>query len=227
VPFTVTGRTDVVPRAGRHALLVDLGNVQRLVATQLDPGQPGAAPTYQVWAGPGASPDLARRLGAAGVPVLRTDSLAGTLDRLGRQAPALALRLYLVAGVAALLLALGAVLLTAYVGVDARLYEMAALRVAGLRRAELSAAVRREYRLLLGVPLVAGLVAGAAGAVLMLPAIRLVTDTDAGVRRVYELGPWWVPGAVLVTVAGLVAAALGVTRMIGHPRAALLRTGGR
>ncbi|HEY3504651.1 MAG TPA: FtsX-like permease family protein [Actinocatenispora sp.] len=227
VPFAVTGRTDVVPRAGRHALLVDLGNVQRLLATQLDQEQSDTPPTYQVWAGPGAPPDLARRLAAAGVPVLRTDSLAGTLDRLGRQAPALALRLYLVAGVAALLLALGAVLLTAYVGVDARLYEMAALRVAGLRQAELSAAVRREYRLLLGVPLVAGLVAGAAGAVLMLPAIRLVTDTDAGVRRVYELGPWWVPGAVLVTVAGLVAAALAVARMLGHARPAALREGAR
>lgn len=224
LPFTVTGRTDVVPRAGRHALLVDLANVQRVQATQVDPQESDTGPTYQVWAAAGTPAGVLARLG---VPVLHTDSLAAVLDRLGRQAPALALRLYLVAGVAALLLSLGAVLLTAYVGVDARLYELAALRVVGLRQADLTAAVRREYRVLLGVPLVAGLVAGAAGAVLMLPVIRLVTSSDAGVHRVYALGPWWVPGAVLVTVAGLVAVAYGVARMFGHARPESLREGAR
>src|SRR4029453_14361638 len=96
----------------------------------------------------------------AGVQVLRTETIDGQLEQLARRAPALGLWLYLLAGGAAILLALGVVLLTAYVGVGGRLYELAARRVAGVRAGQLRRAVFREYRALLGLPLVVGLAAG-------------------------------------------------------------------
>lgn len=224
VPFTVTARADVIPRAGGHALLVDLTDAQQTLLHQAaDIDDSGVS--YQVWAGPDAPAGLADRLAAAGLTVHGEDTLARTDALLGREAPGLALRLYLIAGIAALLLAAGAVLLTAQVGAAGRRYEMAALRVAGVAPAELRRAVRHEYQLLLGVPLLTGLVSGALGAVLMLPTMRLVTSTDAGLHRVYELGPWWVPGAVLATVLVLGGGAAAVTRMVGGAAPERLREG--
>ncbi len=224
VAFRRAGAERVIPRAGGHALLVDLTLVQRRTSMQPS-GSDHPQAVYQVWAAPGAPTGLAGRLAAAGLSVQRTDSLADTSARLGRQAPALALRLYLIAGVAALLLAVGATLLTAQIGAGGRRYELAALQVVGLSRADQARAIRREYRLLLGVPLVAGLFAGAAGAVLMLPSLSLVSAGDAGVDRVYQLGPYWVPGAVLVTVLALVVATVLVARMLGGSGADRLRAG--
>ncbi len=224
VPFQLAGTDRVIPRAGRHALLVDLTLVQRRGSVQPS-GSDQPQASYQVWASPGAPAGLAARLTAAGLPVQRTDSLPDTLDRLGRRAPALALRLYLIAGAAALLLAVGATLLTAQIGAGGRRYELAALRVVGLSRSDQARAIRREYRLLLGVPLLAGLLAGAAGAVLMLPSVSLVTAGDAGAYRVYQLGPYWVPGAVLAAVLALAGAALLVARMLGGTGTDRLRAG--
>jgi putative ABC transport system permease protein len=224
VRFAVTARTDAIPRAGGHALLVDLADArQTLLQQSADINDSGVS--YQVWAGPDAPAGLPDRLAAAGLTVHGVDTLADTDALLGREAPGLALRLYLIAGIAALLLAAGAVLLTAQVGASGRRYEMAALRVAGVPPAELRRAVRHEYRLLLGVPVLTGLVAGALGAVLMLPTMRLVTSTDAGLHRAYELGPWWVPGAVLATVLALGGAAAAVTRMLGGAAPERLRDG--
>src|SRR5262249_61039558 len=111
----------------------------------------------------------APRLGAVGVQVLRSESIGGYSDRLGRRAPALGLWLYLLAGAAAILLAVGVVLLTAYIGVRGRRYEMAALRLSGVAPLVLRQAVLREYRLLLGAPALVGFLAGVAGAGGMLP----------------------------------------------------------
>ncbi|MGA8112172.1 MAG: hypothetical protein WCA46_00765, partial [Actinocatenispora sp.] len=226
LPFDVAGRADVIPRAGRHALLVDLDSAQRVLAARLDASDQ-ASFLYQVWAAPGAPAGLADRLNAAGLTVQRTDSLSETRTALSRQAPGLALRLYLVAGVAALLLAVGAVLLGGYVGVRERLYDLAALHAAGIGGADLARAVRREYRILLGVPLLTGLLVGAASSVLLLPSLHLVTSNDSGAHRVYQLGPYWVPGAVLATVLALAVAAGLMTRMLRRVGPERLRNGAR
>lgn len=226
VALTAAARTDLVPRAGGHALLVNLSDVQRTLEAA-GTSLAEATPSYQVWAGPGAPGDVAARLGAAGLAVRDTGTLAGERTRLGRQAPGLALRLYLIAAVVALLLSVGLVLLTAYVGAEGRLYEVAALRVAGVRRAVLRLAVGREYGVLLGVPLLAGAAGGALGAALMLPALPLVTAGDASPHRQYQLGPVWVPGALLVTVLGLAAVTAVVLRMLARAEPDRLRAGAR
>src|SRR5439155_13742928 len=112
-------------------------------------------------------------------------------------------RLYLLAGGAAIGLAVGAVLLTAYVGVRARLYELAALRVAGVRARVLRRAVLRGYRLLLGAPLLVGGAAGIAGALVMLPGIPLVTAGTPAGPVTWRPGPGALPLALAVTGLGL------------------------
>jgi hypothetical protein len=93
--------------------------------------------------------------------------------------------------------------------------------------AQLRRALRTEFRAVLGIPLLAGLVAGAVGAVLLLPVIKLVTATDAGVQRSYALGPFWLPGAVLAAAAAMVAVTVLATRLLERVEPALLRGGAR
>ncbi|MFS8479893.1 MAG: FtsX-like permease family protein, partial [Micromonosporaceae bacterium] len=178
-PFTVAERAARLPRAGQ-GLLFDLDYAIRAAERRASLAD-STELRYEVWAADGAPADLGTRLAAAGLQVLRAESIDGELAHLGRRAPALGLRLYLLAGAVAVALAVGVVLFTAYVGVDARRDELTALRVAGVRRRLLRRALVREYAALLAMPLAVGFAAGAVGALLMLPGIPLVTvDTPVG-----------------------------------------------
>ncbi|MEV4512466.1 FtsX-like permease family protein [Dactylosporangium sp. NPDC049525] len=222
-PFTVAAHAAGLPRAGRRGVLFDLDYATRMAERGASLAD-NATLRYEVWASAAAPADLDRRLAAAGVQVLRTETIDGQLSQLARRAPALGLWLYLLAGGAAILLAIGVVLLTAYVGVRARLYELAALRVAGVRAGQLRRAVFREYRALLGLPLVVGLAAGLVGAMVMLPGIPLVTVGVASPVAL-RLGMGALPVAVAVIVVGLFAAVLMVLRLMGRATPERLRDG--
>ncbi len=223
-PFTVASQAASLPRAGKHGLLFDLDDAVRM-AERTSSLADNAALQYEVWAGPGAPADLDRLLAAQGVQVLRTETMGGYLDQLARRAPALGLWLYLLAGAAALFLAVGVVLLTAYVGVQGRLYELAALRVAGVRRSVLRRAVFREYRALLGLPFVVGLAAGVLGALVMLPGIPLVTVGQPTGAFSYRPGLGALPIAVVVSLIGLLVAVLMVLRLLRRATPDRLREG--
>jgi hypothetical protein len=223
-PFSVVQRERALPRIGNRGLLFDLDYAVRL-AERTSSLSDNSRLHYEVWSSGRAPADLASRLSAAGLQILREDSIDDELDQLSRAAPALGLRLYLLAGCAAVALAVGAVLLTAYVGAQARRYEFAALRVAGVRPKLLRRGLLREYGLLLGIPLAVGLLAGMAGAVLMLPGIPLVTvgtplDEITYVPRIGVL-----PIAVAVTVAGLVFAVSVALTTVRRGTPDLLREG--
>ncbi len=224
--FQVAERSPVLPRAGTHGLLFDLDAGVR-VAERDSSLADNDTLRYEVWAGPRAPDDLATQLGAAGVQVLRSESMTGYLDQLSRRAPALGLWLYLLAGAAAILLAVGVVLLTAYIGVQGRLYEMAALRVSGVRPSVLRRAVLREYRLLLGAPLLVGFLAGAAGAVVMLPGVPLVTVGSTSDSLSYRPGLGALPVALAVTLLGFAFAVVLVLRMLRRATTDRLRDGVR
>jgi len=100
-------------------------------------------------------------------------------------------------------LAVGAVLLTAYIGAQTRRYELAALRVAGVRPWVLRRGLLREYLHLIGVPFVVGLLAGVAGAALMLPGIPLVTVGTATGEITYTPSLGALPMAIGATLVGL------------------------
>jgi hypothetical protein len=222
--FTVAAHADQLPRAGRRGLLFDLDYAVR-DAERASSLADNDTLRYEVWAGRDAPTDLANRLTSAGVRILRADTLDGTVEQLGRRAPALGLWLYLLAGAAALVLAVGVVLLTAHVGLRARLYELAALRVSGVGANVVRAAVLREYRLLLGAPLVVGCVAGIAGAAVMLPGIPLVTvGTPAGPVG-YRPALGALPVALVATLLGFGLAVALVLRMLGRATPDRLRDG--
>jgi hypothetical protein len=204
--FSVVGRADRLPRVGDRGLLFDLNDAVSMAertgtladATNLQ---------YEVWASADAPADLAQKLSARGISVVRTETVASDLDQLSRGAPTLGLWLYLFAGGLALLLATGVVLLGAYIGSGTRVYEYAALKVSGVRPKQLRRAVIREYRSTLGVSLVVGCIAGLAGAVLMLPSIALVT-ADGPVGSV----PYG--GRLLALPVALVAAVVAMTIVV-------------
>ena len=226
-PFAVAAHAAALPRAGAHGLLFDLDYAVRS-AERTSSLADNNTLRYEVWAGPDAPADLERRLTGAGLEVVRAESVTGTVDQLSRRAPALGLWLYLLAGAAALLLAVGVVLLTAYVGVQGRLYELAALRVAGVRARILRRAVLGEYRLLLGAPLLVGFVAGVAGALVMLPGIPLVTAGTPTGTVSWRPGPSGaLPVAAAATVVGLALAVLVVLRLLHRATPERLREGTR
>ncbi|MGI5244849.1 FtsX-like permease family protein [Dactylosporangium sp. CA-139066] len=216
-PFLVAGRTDSLPRAGRRAVMFDLDYATRMAERTASLADNGNL-RYEVWAAAGAPSDLAARLGQLGIQVLKSESRQQYTDQLARRAPALGLWLYLLAGGAAILLALGVVLLTAYVGVRARLYELAALRVAGVRAGQLRRALFREYRALLGLPLVVGLAAGIVGALVMLPGVPLVTVGEPAGSFSYEPSLGALPIALAATVLGFAVVVLLVLRLLGRAR---------
>jgi putative ABC transport system permease protein len=182
---------------------------------------------YEVWAAADAPGDLPSRLGARGVQVVRAETMTGYVDRLGRRAPALGLWLGLFAGVAAILLAVGVVALAVSSGVRGRLYELTALRIAGVPAGVLRRAVLREYRLLLGVPLLVGVLAGVAAAAVMLPGVPLVTVDDPSPPISYRPGTGVLPVAVVVTGLGFAAAVGMALRLLRRATPERVREGKR
>ena len=205
-PYTVIEHDTVVPRGGSEGMLVDLEHTIRFAdsLTRLDIK---TDLVYEVWAGPAAPSDLETRLSAEGLVVSGTTSYAGERERLGRQAPALALRLYLVSGGAALLLVLGVILVTVTIGAAGRGYDIAALAVAGVRRRILRGATVREMAYWLIAPTVAGVAAGGVGLALVLPSVQLVTTRPPVGPITYQAGPWWGGGALLIAFVGLMLVA--------------------
>lgn len=224
-PFHVTADARVLPGGGTRGLFADLSGLTAKAET-LGTVSNLSTVVYQVWATADAPGDLAERLAAHDVIVTQTDSIGAYLDRIGRRAPALSLRLYLLAGGAAVLLAVGSVLFTAQAASAGRGYEVAALRVAGVPRKVLRRSVAYEYAIVVGVPLLLGAASGAVASRMMVPLIPLVSvEGDSLPPDLVWTGPW-PPLAVAVTLLGF-AAAVGVAvrtlRRVG--RASRLREG--
>jgi hypothetical protein len=222
--FTLTDHEADLPRVGGRALLFDL-DYAVASAERSSSLSDNTRLQYEVWAGPGAPTDLAQRLSAAGLQVIGEQSIAAESAQMGRSAPALGLRLYLVAGAAALLLAVGAVLLSAFIGAGPRRAELAALQVAGVRPAVLRWALLREYALIVGVSVVVGLGVGVFGAVLMLPGIPLVNVGTPIGDVSYTPGPGALPMALGITVLGLLVALVPVIALVGQASPIRLRAG--
>jgi putative ABC transport system permease protein len=219
--FTVVERSSALPRAGDHGMIVDLDYA--LKQAEATSGITDSTRfSAEVWAAPNAPADLDKRLASVGVTVTQKQTIAQLQDQLGRRAPALAWRLYLLAGVVAALLALGLVLLVARLGARERRHELAALRVTGVSARTLRRGVRREHLALLGLPVLVGFAVGLGSAFLMLPGMPLVTVGTVST-------PDWTPGAgALAFAAGagllsLVLAVIVAVRLVRRAAPELLR----
>ncbi|ASW56661.1 hypothetical protein CIK06_24640 [Plantactinospora sp. KBS50] len=209
--WRVTERFAALPGSGDHAMLFDLETELRQAVRG---GFSLTGVEYQVWTTGAVDPGLPARLAAGGVQPTSVHTLADRRVELGRLAPALALRLYLAAGAIAVLLAIGTLLLTASVGVRARIRELAALRTAGVARAVLRRSLRGEYASLFGLAILIGVPAGLVGAALLLPAIPLVSIDPEALRPAYRPTGWWLPGALAVLACCLAGTVLAAPRIV-------------
>lgn len=196
VPLVLAGRLPRLPVLGGDGVVVDLPLLRTMArGTETES-------RWSVWLGDAAPSDAVDRLTAAGLLVDSTGSLADREGLLGRQGPALALRLLLACAVAGACLAAAAVAIAVAVTGRRRSFELAALRAVGVPRRSLLGACVGEQVLLLGAGLVIGVPAGVLAARLSLPLIPQFADTTAALLT-------YVPrGAPVVAVS--VAAAVGV-----------------
>lgn len=212
----VPGR-GVLPRVGTGGLLVDLGS--------LTLAHPLSTPTTddQVWFADGADVTaVLARLVTAGVrPVtgdplrpVTTESIAGQERELAANGPAVGLRLYVLAAVASVLLALGALLTAAFVAARRRSYEVAAVLALGGRPRVLTRAGAAEQLLLVVVGTGIGVAVGVVVARLALPVLGSVT---AGGPTAPALIAWLpVAGVGLAVVVLAAVVAVFASRRVVH-----------
>jgi len=158
-----------------------------------------------------------------GLDIVSVDSMADREAELDRSGGALALRLFLLAAVVALILGAGTLLANAYVVIRRRAYELAALRALGAPRAMLIRSARREQITLALTGVALGAAAGLAAATFALPSLLETAGAD-GPPLWY--GPAWTPvvALVLVVLALLVVVAdVGARRTVRRALPELLR----
>lgn len=167
-----------LPRLGTSGTLVDL---ESLLVT--DP-RTSSVVDLQVWFAPGADTrHVLDRLAVSGVVPVRangarpggTESVADRTARLSRTGPAVGLRVYVLAAVAAVVLAVGALLTASLVTARRRSYEIAAVLALGARRRTLVRAGRSEQLVLIVLGTVVGAAAGLVAVLLALPVLGAVT----------------------------------------------------
>lgn len=200
-----------LPRLGVNGVLVDL-TLARRARTQAD--APGVR--REVWLAPSASVQVVRRLKKEGLTVLSDERASTLMTRLDHQGPALGYRAFLLAAVAAVLLALGATVFALLVTARRRSYELAVLSAVGVPRLALLRGLLGEQVLVLGAGLGLGVASGIAGAVVALPAVPELGDEAFGPPLDYGLPALplvvLVAGLLLVLVATAWATAVAVLR---------------
>lgn len=170
VPVAVVGSPAVLPAVLDDGVLVDLPGLRE----QLPAFDSEAS--WSIWLGPDAPADAVDRLRAAGLVVEPGASYASRLDELGRQGPALALRLLVACAIVGSILAVGGTAIAIASTGRRRTFELASLRAVGIRRRILLRASILEQLLLLGAALVLGVPAGYLAARLALPSVPEFAD---------------------------------------------------
>ncbi|GMA88668.1 hypothetical protein GCM10025868_39180 [Angustibacter aerolatus] len=140
----------------------------------------------------------------------------------------LALLLFLVCALVAVLVAAGALLVTAFVGAGQRATDAGALRAVGVRDRTLRAALLVEHLGGVGVGLVVGAVAAAVASWALLPVLPLF-DLPSEVLSVRDTpDPVSFAWTLAAVAAGLALLAAGVARVQGRGnRVERVREGGR
>lgn len=202
------GNLAFLPRLGAGVLVTDLN----LAIAASQPVLTNS--TASVWLGrddPTAEAALVRALAAAGIPVLGRSTISHQRAGYDASPPAWAIRAALAAAVLAAVIAALMVVIAAFTSQRARSYDLAALRLVGLRAAVIRRAVLGEQLAAVLFAVIVGALVGLVGARLSLPAVPLFVDPPAVPRPHYDTA--WLPvtvatAAVLVLLfgAGLVAA---------------------
>jgi predicted lysophospholipase L1 biosynthesis ABC-type transport system permease subunit len=166
----------------------------------------GASILPQLWVAPGTPDALLDQVARAGVPLTPLGDQAETLDALRTDAFSLGLRLFLVVGVATLVLAIFGVFASAVLQSRWRSYEVASLRVVGVSQGTLLRASVLEYVVMLGLAVVLGVASAYAAVRLVLPSLSL------GNAGEYEPAPLYATHSLVLLGVG--AALFGVAALI-------------
>lgn len=206
--YTVVSTIPAVPRSGSRALLVDLGTTTHLVNGTT------VQTSYDVWLAaddPAREQALRKALDEHGLQVVSRDSTALHAAELSREGPTLALRLALLAGLAALVLGAAVLVVGSATSGGSRARDLAGLRMVGVPARTLRRAAVREHLVVTVLGVGAGAVLGLVAAQVALPEIPLFADESSRVPLV--LDPAWpaVGATVLITlvVLSLVSVAVG------------------
>ena len=153
-PMQVTGEAEALPLVGSNGGLSDLTAALREYGDQAS-----SVSLSQLLVAEGTPDSVLAAVRNAGVTLTDRRTQADELDLLRSDAFSLGWRVFLLVGVLTLLLAFLGVLALAVVQLRWRSYEVAALRVVGVRRRDLRRAIVAEYVALLGLAVVGGALA--------------------------------------------------------------------
>ena len=215
VPMRVVDRVEALPLVGTEGSLSDL----ETALVEFEPPA-GALVTTQLLVAEGTPASVIDAVRHQGVGLTDPQSLSGTVHDLRGDAFSLGLRLFLVVGVATLLIAVFGVFASAVLQSRWRSYEVASLRVVGVSQRALLRASVLEYVALLGVAVLLGVFSAYLSLQLVLPSISLGTSGVHDPQPVYAT-PWLLiigVGAGLFLLATLIAVLVSrrITRL-GRP----------
>lgn len=169
--FSVVRSVPVLPSVLDEGLMVDLAAVR----AQLPSFDTEA--TWSIWLGPKAPANAIDLLRKAGLVLQVGSTESGRAAQLGRQGPALALRLLVICAITGSILAVGGTAIAIASTGRRRSFELASLRALGIRRGALLRASTIEQLLLLGAALILGVPAGYFAARLSMPSIPEFADS--------------------------------------------------
>ncbi len=174
-PMTVTGTAGALPMVGDNGGLSDLSTALREYGDQAT-----NIPLTELLVARGTPASVLDRVSRAGVDLSEVRTYDDELSLLRSDAFSLGWKVFLLVGVLTLLLAFLGVLALAIVQLRWRAYEVAALRVVGVRRRDLRRAIVTEYVALLGMAVVGGALAAFVSLLLVLPSL------DIGERAAFD-----------------------------------------
>jgi hypothetical protein len=207
--YAPSGRLPQVPRSGSRGVLTDL----RFIAAASPPG--GLTTSYAVWLAdddPAREARLVRQLSDHGLQVLARDTTGAHVASLAAEGPALALRLAVLGGVVAVVLAAAVLVVGVATSGASRARDLAGLRVVGVPAGVVRRASVREHLVVAVLGVVAGTGLGLVAAQAALPQIPLFATRDRLMPLV--LTPAW--SSVLVTATGCLVLLGLVSVLVGR-----------
>ncbi len=196
------GVVAALPRVGASATLVDLGIANRLLSG------PMTDATFQVWLGSTAPAGFDRQLAGQGITVVGVDSTTGADSTLGKTGIGVAYTLFLLAALAAAVLAVGVTAFALAVSSRRRAPELAALGAVGVSSVARRRSIEIEQGLTVGVGVVLGSVAGLFATALTLRSLPEFVAPGPGppLELGLPVGPLGATLVVLIMALGITVA---------------------
>lgn len=206
-PMRIASQTVTLPFVGDEGGLSDLGPALREYGDQATSVNPTV-----LLAAPDTPAAMLKQVRAEGVDLTTARVAADELRTLRSDAFTLGWRVFLLVGGLTLLLAFAGVLALAIVQLRWRAYEVAALRVVGVRRPSLRRAIAFEYLALLGIAVTGGALAAGLALTLVLPSLDIGAIGTYAPAVDYSLRWWLILGVVIAVLMVVSLIALLIAR---------------